>query len=58
MPYGLKDEEFNKIQNKIAKKLYEVPSFDRAAFFSRMHRAGTKGSNDRTAQNTQIEGEN
>lgn len=32
MPYGLKDEEFNKIQNKIAKKLYEVPSLDRAAF--------------------------
>ena len=32
MTYGLKDEEFNKIQNKIAKKLYEVPSLDRAAF--------------------------
>ena len=31
MPYGLKDEEFNKIQNKIAKKLYEVPILDRAA---------------------------
>lgn len=32
MPYGLKDEEFNKIQNKIAKKLYEIPSLDRATF--------------------------
>lgn len=32
MPYGLKDEDFDKIQNKIAKKLYEIPSFDRAAF--------------------------
>lgn len=32
MPYGLKDEDFDKIQNKIAKKLYEIPSLDRAAF--------------------------
>ena len=32
MPYGLKDEEFNKIQNEIVKKLYEIPSLDRAAF--------------------------
>lgn len=32
MPYGLKDEEFNKIQNEIVKKLYEIPSFDRATF--------------------------
>ena len=32
MPYGLKDEEFNKIQNKVAKKLYEIPSLDRATF--------------------------
>lgn len=32
MPYGLKDEEFNKIQNKIVKKLYEIPSFDRTPF--------------------------
>ena len=32
MPYGLKDEDFAKIQNKIAKKLYEIPSLDRAAF--------------------------
>lgn len=32
MPYGLKDEDFDKIQNKIAKKLYEIPNFDRAAF--------------------------
>ena len=32
MPYGLKDEDFAKIQNKIVKKLYEIPSLDRAAF--------------------------
>lgn len=32
MPYGLKDEDFDKIQNKIAKKLYEIPSLDRATF--------------------------
>lgn len=32
MQYGLKDEEFNKIQNEIVKKLYEIPSIDRAAF--------------------------
>ena len=32
MPYGLKDEEFNKIQNEIVKKLYEMPSLDRAPF--------------------------
>lgn len=32
MPYGLKDEEFNKIKNEIVKKLYEIPSFDRATF--------------------------
>lgn len=32
MPYGLKDEDFAKIQNKIAKKLYEIPSLDRPAF--------------------------
>lgn len=32
MPYGLKDEEFNKIQNEIVRKLYEIPSLDRAAF--------------------------
>lgn len=32
MPYGLKDEDFDKIQNKVAKKLYEIPSIDRAAF--------------------------
>ena len=32
MPYGLKDEDFDKIQNKVAKKLYEIPSLDRAAF--------------------------
>ena len=32
MPYGLKDEEFNKIQNEVVKKLYEIPSLDRAAF--------------------------
>lgn len=32
MPYGLKDEEFNKIQNEVVKKLYEIPSIDRAAF--------------------------
>ena len=32
MPYGLKDEEFNKIQNELVKKLYEIPSLDRASF--------------------------
>ena len=32
MPYGLKDEEFDKIQNEIVKKLYEIPSLDRAPF--------------------------
>lgn len=32
MPYGLKDEDFDKIQNKVAKKLYEIPSIDRSAF--------------------------
>lgn len=32
MPYGLKDEDFDKIQNNVAKKLYEIPSLDRAAF--------------------------
>ena len=32
MPYGLKDEDFDKIQNKIVKKLYEIPSLDRATF--------------------------
>lgn len=32
MPYGLKDEDFAKIQNKIVKKLYEIPRFDRATF--------------------------
>ena len=32
MPYGLKDEDFDKIQNEIVRKLYEIPSLDRAAF--------------------------
>lgn len=32
MPYGLKDEDFAKIQNKIVKKLYEIPSLDRVPF--------------------------
>lgn len=32
MPYGLKDEEFNKIQNEVVKKLYEIPNLDRPAF--------------------------
>lgn len=32
MPYGLKDKEFNKIQNEIVRKLYEIPSLDRAPF--------------------------
>lgn len=32
MPYGLKDEDFDKIQNKIVKKLYEIPNLDRPAF--------------------------
>lgn len=29
MPYGLKDEDFAKIQNEIVKKLYEIPNLDR-----------------------------
>lgn len=32
MPYGLKDKEFNKIQNEVVKKLYEIPSLDRVPF--------------------------
>ncbi len=32
MPYRLKDEEFNKIQNEVVKKLYEIPNLDRPAF--------------------------
>lgn len=32
MPYGLKDEEFNRIQNEVVKKLYEIPSLDRVTF--------------------------
>lgn len=32
MPHGLKDEDFDKIQNEIVRKLYEIPSLDRAAF--------------------------
>lgn len=32
MSYGLKDVDFDKIQNEVAKKLYEIPSLDRAAF--------------------------
>lgn len=32
MPYGLKDEDFDKIQNEIVRKLYEIPSLDRATF--------------------------
>ena len=32
MPYGLKDEDFDKIQNEIVRKLYEIPSLGRAAF--------------------------
>lgn len=32
MPYGLKDEDFNKIQNEVVKKLYEMPNLDRAPF--------------------------
>lgn len=32
MPYGLKDEDFNKIQNEVVKKLYEIPNLDRAPF--------------------------
>lgn len=58
MPYGLKDEEFNKIQNEVVKKLYEIPSLDRAPISGGMHRTRVKGSNDRTTQNTQIKGEN
>lgn len=50
MPYGLKDEDFDKIQNKIAKKLYEIPSLDRAAFLVEC--------TERTTQNTQIKREN
>lgn len=32
MPYGLKDGDFDKIQNEVVKKLYEIPSLDRATF--------------------------
>lgn len=32
MPYGMKDEDFNKIQNEVVKKLYEMPNLDRAPF--------------------------
>lgn len=32
MPYGLKDEDFDKIQNEIVRKLYEIPNLDRPAF--------------------------
>lgn len=32
MPYGLKDEDFDKIQNEVVKKLYEIPNLDRAQF--------------------------
>ena len=32
MPYGLKDKEFNKIQNEIVRKLYEIPSLYRVPF--------------------------
>lgn len=32
MPYGLKDEDFDKIQNEVVKKLYEIPNLDRAPF--------------------------
>lgn len=32
MPYGLKDEDFDKIQNEIVRKLYEIPSLDRLTF--------------------------
>lgn len=32
MPYGLKDEDFDKIQNEIVRKLYEIPSLGRATF--------------------------
>lgn len=58
MPYGLKDADFDKIQNKIAKKLYEIPSLDRAAFLVECTEQELRESNERTAQNTQIEGEN
>ncbi len=32
MPHGLKDEDFDKIQNEIVRKLYEISSLDRLAF--------------------------
>lgn len=32
MPYGLKNEDFDKIQNEIVRKLYEIPNLDRPAF--------------------------
>ena len=32
MPYGLKDEDFDKIQNEVVKKLYEIPNLERPAF--------------------------
>lgn len=40
MPYGLKDEDFDKIQNEIVKKLYEIPSLDRATFLVGCNRTG------------------
>lgn len=58
MPYGLKDEDFDKIQNEIVRKLYEIPSPWSSHISGGMHRTRVKGSNDRTTQNTQIEGEN
>lgn len=57
MPYGLKDEEFNKIQNEIVKKLYEIPSLDRAPFLVGYTEQRLRGNNDRTTQNTQIKRE-
>lgn len=32
MPYGLKDEDFDNIQNKIVKKLYEITHHDYSSF--------------------------
>lgn len=32
MPYGLKDKDFDKMQNEIVRKLYEIPSLDRVPF--------------------------
>lgn len=44
MPYGLKDEDFDKIQNKVVRKLYEIPSLDRAPFLVRCTEQELRGA--------------